>query len=125
LRERGSKAFLGDARPVPYEVNNDGTLSRNAAAVFFANLVAAEKAGALEPRIFALELGIGLGLFARGFLDELKMLSRQARKDYYDRLRYIAADCSEQMLVDVCRRGVFVNHPGRYSLAVVDACEPE
>src|SRR5437660_9707474 len=60
LRERGNKAFLSDARPVPFVINNDGTLSRNCAEVFFTSLVAAEKAGPLEPEIFVLELGIGV-----------------------------------------------------------------
>ncbi len=30
LRLRGNKAFLSDVSPVPFVVNNDGTLSRNA-----------------------------------------------------------------------------------------------
>jgi hypothetical protein len=29
--QRGNKAFLSDASPVPFVINNDGTLSRNAA----------------------------------------------------------------------------------------------
>src|SRR5438128_187430 len=69
LRQCGNKAFLADSSPVPYVVNNDGSLSRNAAEVFFTSLVAAEKAGNLERDIFVLELGIGVGLFARYFLD--------------------------------------------------------
>src|SRR6266481_8357732 len=48
LRQRGNKAFLSDSSPVPYVVNNDGSLSRNAAEVFFASLVAADKRGQLE-----------------------------------------------------------------------------
>src|SRR5271170_3465668 len=44
LRQRGNKAFLSDASPVPFVINNDGALSRNAAEVFFASLVVAEKA---------------------------------------------------------------------------------
>src|SRR3954471_16046299 len=63
LRQRGNKAFLSDARPVPFVINNDGTLSRNAAAVFFASLQEAEQDGPLEDEIFVLELGIGVGLF--------------------------------------------------------------
>jgi hypothetical protein len=64
LRDRGNKAFLADASPVPYVVNNDGTLSRNAAVVFFASVQEAENKGDLDPDIYALELGIGVGLFA-------------------------------------------------------------
>src|SRR5262245_19660420 len=69
LREAGNKAFISDSSPVPFLVNNDGTLSKNAATLFFENLRAAEKAGSLEESIYVLELGIGVGLFARFFLD--------------------------------------------------------
>src|SRR5437588_12145059 len=51
MRDRGNKAFLSDASPVPFVVNNDGTLSYHAAAVFFASLEAAERRGTLEPEI--------------------------------------------------------------------------
>src|SRR5580658_6660379 len=56
LRQRGNKAFLSDATPVPFVINNDGTLSRNAAEVLFANLRDAEEQGTLEADIFVLEL---------------------------------------------------------------------
>jgi hypothetical protein len=69
LRERGNKAFISDASPVPFVINNDGTLSRNAAEIFYASLVEAEKNGPLEAEIFVLELGIGVGLFTRYFLE--------------------------------------------------------
>jgi len=114
LRQRGSRAFLSDASPVPFVVNNDGALSKNAAEVFFASLLAADKAGQLDDDIFVLELGIGVGLFARYFLDHLRDLCWREKKDYYARLRYIAADKSERMLHDVLRHGVLANHPGRY-----------
>ena len=125
LRQRGSLAFIGDAEPVPFVVNNDGNLSLRAAEVFFASLVEAEKAGTLQRDIFVLELGIGVGLFARFFLDRMMQLSDQAGKDYYDRLTYIAADRSARMLRDAGRRGVFQNHPGRYRLRLIDALRPE
>src|ERR1700760_1963539 len=48
LRQRGNKAFLSDASPVPFVINNDGTLSRNAAEVFFASLQEAEKSAPLD-----------------------------------------------------------------------------
>src|SRR5438128_2478624 len=41
LRQRSNKAFLADATPVPFVINNYGQLSRNAAEVFFASLQAA------------------------------------------------------------------------------------
>src|SRR5436305_14919235 len=74
LRQRGNKAFISDASPVPFVINNDGSLSQAAAEVFFASLEAAEQAGTLEDDIFVLELGIGVGLFARYFLDAMKEL---------------------------------------------------
>jgi hypothetical protein len=74
LQQRGAQAFLSNTRPVPYVVNNDGSLSRHAAEVFFASVAAAEQAGTLESEILVLELGIGVGLFARYFLDTLREL---------------------------------------------------
>ncbi len=125
LRQRGNKAFLADASPIPFVVNNDGTLSRNAADVFFTSLLEADKAGTLERDIYVLELGIGVGLFARFFLDHFRALCRTHQKDYYGRLCYIAADNSRRMLDDVLRHGVLSGHPGRYRVRLVDALRPE
>jgi tetratricopeptide (TPR) repeat protein len=124
LRQRGSQAFLGDAAPVPYLVHNDGTLSRQAADVLFASLQAADQVGSLEPDLFVLELGVGVGLFARYFLDEFRALSERHHKGYYDRLCYVLADRSERMLRDVCRHGVLAGHPGRYRLRLADVMNP-
>src|SRR5205085_1176527 len=110
---------------VPFVINNDGTLSKNAAEVLFASLVEAEKSEPLEDEIFVLELGIGVGLFARYFLDNFRDLCQRNKKDYYDRLCYIAADRSRRMLLDVLRHGVLANHPGRFRVREVDALEPE
>lgn len=125
FRERGNKAFIGDFSPIPFVINNDGNLSRNAAEVFFTSLLEAEKAGTLEPDIYVLELGIGVGLFARFFLDHFEELCEKHRKDFYDRLTYVAGDISERMLLDVVRHGVLSNHPGRYRLRIVNAMCPE
>jgi hypothetical protein len=72
LSARGSKGFIQDASPIPYAINNDSTLSGKAAQLLFQSLVAADAAGSLEPDIFVLELGIGVGLFARFFLDAFR-----------------------------------------------------
>jgi hypothetical protein len=60
LSQRGNKAFLSDAHPVPFVINNDGTLSHNAAEVFFTSLRDAERQGPLPADLFVLELGIGV-----------------------------------------------------------------
>src|SRR5690349_1320866 len=72
LQRRGNKVFISDFSPIPFVVNNDGTLSRHAADVLFASLQAAERQGPLEEELFVLELGIGTGLFARYFLDHFR-----------------------------------------------------
>jgi len=102
LRERGNKAFISDASPVPFVINNDGTLSRHAAEVFLPTWSKQRRRPAGR-QIFVLELGIGVGLFARYFLDNFRELCRKNHKDYYDRLCYIAADRSPRMLQDVLR----------------------
>jgi hypothetical protein len=80
LQERGSKAFLHDAAPVPFVINNDGDLSLRTAQLFFASLLEAEERGGLEEDLFVLELGIGVGLFARLFLDAVIFAEILARK---------------------------------------------
>lgn len=118
---RGSLAFLAEHVPVPYVVNNNGELSRRAAQVFFAALASGE---GVSSDVVVLELGIGLGLFARYFLDAFRDLCAERGADYYDRMTYVAADYSERMLLDAVRRGTFQNHPGRYALRVIDALNP-
>jgi tetratricopeptide (TPR) repeat protein len=130
LFQRGNKAFISDApTSVPYIINNDGNLSRNAAEVLFESLERSGEwrvtSGEKKEDIVVLELGIGLGLFARYFLDHFRDLCLNQRRDYYDRLCYIAADRSGRMLLDVARHGILANHPGRYRLRIVDAIEPE
>lgn len=124
-QQTGSKAFTSASDPVPYTINNDGNLSMATADVFFESLLAADKAGTLDPRIFALEIGTGVGLFARFFLDALRDLCRRRGKDYYDRLCYVATDRSERMLADLCKHRIFENHEGHYRLALVDALYPD
>src|SRR5262249_39404839 len=127
LRDRGNKAFLSDASPVPFVVNNDGTLSCNAAEVLFACLADAEERGELgaDEEVVVLELGIGVGLFARFFLDAFRDLCATSGKDYYGRLCYVAADRSQRMLTDLLRHGVLSGHAGRYRVRQVDALRPE
>lgn len=125
FRERGNKAFISDSMPIPFIINNDGTLSRNAAEVFFTSLVEADKENMLEPELFVLEIGFGVGLFARFFLDHFQALCVKHQKNYYDRLCYVAADRSERMLTDLLRHGILNKHPGRYVVRQLDAMKPQ
>ncbi|MCI0329972.1 MAG: tetratricopeptide repeat protein [candidate division Zixibacteria bacterium] len=119
-QEAGSEVFLGGN--VPFKITNDGNLSKKAAEVFFAGLAAAEADGKLEPgTIYALEIGVGAGLFARFFLDRLRSLCRREGRDYYDRFCYVAADRSEQMLADLQRNGILSPHRGHYRTEEADA----
>lgn len=123
-QRRGNKGFVADDKPIPFVVNNNGGLSAKAAELLFTALSESERKGTLEERVFVLELGIGVGLFARMFLDSFRDRCDRAGKDYYERLCYIAADRSEKMLIDACRHGIFADHPGRYLLRVLDADGP-
>jgi tetratricopeptide (TPR) repeat protein len=78
----------------------------------------------LQAALPVLELGIGVGLFARFFLDEFQNLCLKNGEDYYDRLCYVAGDYSDRMLRDGSKNGVFANHPGRFYLRVVNALDP-
>ncbi|MGE5693621.1 MAG: hypothetical protein ACM3YF_07575, partial [Candidatus Zixiibacteriota bacterium] len=123
-REAGCGVFLGGE--VPFKITNDGNLSRKAARVFFAGLAAAEANGALEARtIYALEIGVGTGLFARFFLDEFRSLCRCAGKDYYERFCYVAADRSANMRKDLEQNGILSGHRGHYRLEEADALRAE
>ncbi len=75
---------------VPYLVNNTGRLSGNAAALVLAALE--ERRAELPERIVMLELGAGIGLFARYFLDAFLAECRRANSDLYDRLTYVVTD---------------------------------
>jgi tetratricopeptide (TPR) repeat protein len=125
LKDRGSAAFTVDSSPVPFVVNNDGTLSRHAAEVFFQSLAVSDQQSAIsrEQDIIVLELGVGVGLFARFFLDHFRELARKHKKDYYDRLSYVLGDKSPRMLLDVSRHGILAGHAGHYRLRVVDAMQ--
>jgi hypothetical protein len=123
-QERGSKGFIADAAPIPFLINNDGSLSARAAELLYQSLAESERERTLEDTVLVLELGIGVGLFARFFLDRLRDLCSRSGKDYYDRVCYVAADRSEKMLLDACRHGIFSDHPGKYVLRVADAGGP-
>ena len=124
LEERGSQAFIVDSESVPYVVNNDGNIGIIAAELLFAHLAAADQMDTLDSNLFVLEIGIGVGLFARFFLDAFRKLCEQHGKNYYDRLCYVCGDYSPPMLRDAGQHGIFANHPGRYAMRQVDALDP-
>jgi tetratricopeptide (TPR) repeat protein len=117
----GSHAFLGDH--VPFTITNDGNLSAKAADLFFASVDAADRAGTLESRINVLEIGAGLGLFARWFLDSFRERCHAAHRNYYDRLHYVVADRSAQMLEDLRRHGTLAEHATRCEFRNADATQ--
>lgn len=120
LHKRGSKAFTNDTHPIPFAASNDGLLSENAASILFENLAEADNVGGLDDRIFVLEVGIGAGMFARFFLDAFKRLCAARHKNYYERLSYVAADSSEQILIDARDNCLFSDHEGHYVLQRFD-----
>jgi hypothetical protein len=106
---------------VPYLVNNDGLASENAAVVLFA---ACRDAARLPDRISVLELGGGLGLFARLFLESFARLCRQEGANYYERLIYVATDGSRCTVERWREAGLFAGHEAHVLLAVCDGMRP-
>jgi tetratricopeptide (TPR) repeat protein len=107
---------------VPYLVNNSGRLSTNAAALVFAALD--EARATLPERIVLLELGAGVGLFARHFLDAFAAECRKASSDLYDRLTFVVSDRFEKTVIGWQRDGVFAGHEAHVLLCVCDASTP-
>ena len=116
---RASRAFFADK--VPFAATSNGRLARNAAELLLTALAEAEARAPLPPVLPVLELGAGLGLFARGFLSAFRDLCRARSADYYDRLLYVVTDKSDRMLDDLRRSRVLDDHPGRWQARRVDA----
>ena len=106
---------------VPYVVNNSGWAAASAATVLFANC---RESGNLDETIRVLELGAGLGLFARQFLDTFRELCIEHGRDYYERLVYHVTDFSEKTVARWRDDEVFVDHGDRVVLARCDAMTP-
>ena len=117
-RRTDSQAWLSES--IPFAVTSDGWLSRGAVEALFAALTEAEERESLGSTIRVLEVGVGLGLFARYFLDAFRERCRDAGKDYYDRLTYVGTDLSESVLKDLREHGILDAHEGRYDLRVAD-----
>ena len=119
---RGAGAFLsGD---VPHLSTNDGTYATRAADLLFASCLSAAQAGELEPAVTVIELGVGLGLHARIFLDRFAESCRASGTDFYQRLTYFATDASPKMLDDLEAAGTLAPHQQHVSLGSADALHP-
>ena len=117
---RGAQAFL--QRRVPFQVTNDGTISRKAAELLFFSLAAGELVGR-DPGspIRVLELGAGSGLFARYFLDAFRDLCRNYERNYYKQLVYLATDRSTKMRRDILQLEILADHAEHFVVAPADA----
>jgi tetratricopeptide (TPR) repeat protein len=71
-----------------------------------------------------LELGAGVGLFARHFLDAFLAECRLANSDLYDRLTYVVSDRCARTVAGWQRDGVFADHRAHVVLCVGDAMAP-
>jgi Tfp pilus assembly protein PilF len=101
---------------VPYIVTNDGDQSSKAVELYVRSLRAAEQRQRRpDPKRthYVLEFGIGTGLFAKSFLDQLKARSQRERTQDYELTTYIAADHSRGLLDDSESTGVLTDHEAR------------
>lgn len=106
---------------VPHLVNNDGLASENAAVLLF---TACREAPQLPDRIAVLELGGGLGLFARLFVERFARLCEQEGTDYYERLIFVATDGSRRTVERWRDAGLFAGHEAHVLLAICDGTQP-
>lgn len=120
--QRGADAFTNSE--VPSNITNDGVRASRAAEVLLANCEEAERSGTLQGPIVVLELGVGLGLFARLLLKRFRTLCAEAGRGYFARLRYLATDFSRQNLLDIRRQGTLDEYGEQVQLAVLDATRP-
>ena len=106
---------------VPFLINNSGFLSEHVAAVLFANCVETPPTGSIN----VLELGAGMGLFARYFLDAFRAICAQENRDFYDRLVCYVTDQSAQTVRQWQERQQFTGFaPARVILGTVNATNP-
>jgi tetratricopeptide (TPR) repeat protein len=122
FQRRGAQAFT--SHEVPNLINQGGLSALRTGEVLFAHCRELDEAGALEPEIAVLELGMGLGLHALQVLDRFQALCAAEGKDYYQRLTLYATDGTPQVLLDARDRQVFARHPGRVVLGLANALDP-
>lgn len=116
----GVEGFLGGE--VPYVVNNTAWVGRAAASVFLAHQ---ENLGGKHEPLLVLELGAGLGLFARHFLDALRSECLDMGRNEYDRVVYFITDGSERTAERWIESDLFNAHPSHVVVGVTDALLPD
>jgi tetratricopeptide (TPR) repeat protein len=109
------------AGSVPFVVNNSGWSPAAAAQVLFA--CCREERDTTGP-IAVLELGAGVGLFARQLLDAFAELCQREHSDYYQRLIYFVTDSSRRTLQVWQECHLFADHGARVLPALADARQP-
>lgn len=114
----GIQGFLQN--DVPYTVNNSGLLSARAAALLVASCLEAPPRG----RVALMEIGAGLGLFARYLLDELQRICRRDGLDVYDRVTFYVTDRSPRTVESWREQELFAGHEEHVVTAVCDGCRP-
>lgn len=118
----GASAFHADG--IPHLITTDGMLAARAADVLFESCLLAARAGTLEAEIGVLELGAGLGVFARQFLDRFTAACAESGADWHERLTYHVSDRFPRMLDDIVSAGTLEPHAARVRLGCVDALDP-
>jgi len=118
----GASAFFVDQ--VPHLITNDGMLAARDAEVLFESCTLAARTGTLEREIAVLELGAGLGVYARQFLDRFAAVCAHEGCDFYDRLTYYVTDRSARMLDDIAAAGTLAPHDHLVRFGCVDALDP-
>lgn len=121
---RGVEPFVRSE--VPYIVNNTAWVARGVSALV--TTIAAERAESSKPLV-VLELGAGIGLFARHVLDAIRAQARATGRSEsivqpvlaYDRLVYVITDGSRRTVERWIESGVFADHLDRVVLGVCDA----
>jgi len=120
--DRGLQSFIH--REVPSDITNNGVRAHQVARVLFANCEEAERRGALADEVVVVEMGMGLGLFARLLMRSFRSLCQQSERNYFDRLRYYATDRSTRNLADVNRSGTLDEFARQVRVGSLDAMDP-
>ncbi|MEM9490655.1 MAG: SAM-dependent methyltransferase, partial [Myxococcota bacterium] len=122
-QDRGGQAFV--SREVPNDITNNGAQASRTAEILFRHCADCAQRGTLAEAIRIVELGLGIGLFARLFLLRFRELCQLDNRDFFARLTYYATDFAEHNLRDIERLGTLAEFGEQVRLGVVDAVQPE